>query len=112
MRVEQRTVPREWPEPPELGFDLIVLSEVGYFLSPRDLDDVVEKIRATLAPDGVLVLCHWRHEITGWPLDGPAVHAAMVAAGVRPVVARYVDRDFELLVLTAESELPDPQASS
>ncbi len=112
VRVEQRVVPHEWPEPPEQGFDLIVLSEVGYFLSPRDLDEVVGKIRATLADDGVLVLCHWRHEITGWPLDGPGVHAIVVAAGVRPVAARYVDHDFELLVLTAEGELPDPQASS
>jgi LmbE family N-acetylglucosaminyl deacetylase len=111
-RVERRTVPHEWPEPPEQGFDLIVLSEVGYFLSPRDLDDVVDAVRASLAPDGVLVLCHWRHEINGWPLDGPDVHALMVAAGIRPVAARYVDRDFELLVLTAESVLPDPQAGS
>jgi len=112
VRVEQRVVPSEWPDPPDQGFDLIVLSEVGYFLSPRDLDDVVDDVRATLASDGVLVLCHWRHPIVGWPLDGPGVHERVVEADVRPVVARYVDRDFELLVLCADGELPDPQEGS
>ncbi len=112
VRVERRVVPCEWPGTPEQGFDLIVLSEVGYFLSPLDLDEVVEAVRASLAPDGVLVLCHWRHEITGWPLNGPVVHEKVVAADVRPVVARYRDRDFELLVLTTAEELPDPHGDS
>ncbi len=76
--------------------------------SPRDLDDVVEHVRAGLPEDGVLVLCHWRHEIVGWPLDGPDVHRIVTAAGVRPVVAEYRDRDFELLVLAGPDVLPDP----
>ena len=108
-RVDQLTVPREWPAPPARGFDLIVLSEVGYFLSPADLDRLVDRIRASLADDGVLVLCHWRHPIVGWPLDGAAVHAVLTSAGLRPVVADYRDRDLELLVLADPAELPDPQ---
>lgn len=105
VTTEQRAVPHEWPAG---TYDLVVVSEVGYFLSPAALDELVERIRTDLTPDGVLVLCHWRHEIRGWPLDGPAVHARVVAAGVRPVVATYVDRDVELLVLARPDELPDP----
>lgn len=47
VRVEQRRVPQDWPHDwPRTaagadGFDLVVLSEVGYFLSPADLDDLV-----------------------------------------------------------------------
>ena len=46
VRVEQRGVPRAWPEPPEEGVRPDSRpSEVGYFLSPRDLDAVVGNIR-------------------------------------------------------------------
>lgn len=107
--VRRAAVPADWPAPPAGGFDLVVLSEVGYFLSPAALDGVVARVRTSLAADGVLVLAHWRHEVAGWPLDGPAVHAAVVAAAVRPVVARYADRDVELLVLADPSVLPDPR---
>jgi len=105
VSVEQHDVPTSWPEG---RFDLVVLSEVGYFLSPVALDDLVERVRTCLADDGVVVLCHWRHEVVGWPLDGPDVHARFVAAGVRPVVARYADRDVEILVLAADDQLPAP----
>jgi LmbE family N-acetylglucosaminyl deacetylase/SAM-dependent methyltransferase len=111
VRVQRAVVPLEWPVPPEGGFDLIVLSEVGYFLSPRDLDGLVTRVRTSLASDGVVVLCHWRHEVVGWPLDGPAVHETFTKAQIRPVVARYSDHDFELLVLAAPGVLPDPRPS-
>ena len=111
VRVERAAVPLEWPVPPEGGFDLIVLSEVGYFLSPRDLDELVTRVGDSLAADGVVVLCHWRHEVVGWPFDGPAVHQTFTRARIRPVAARYGDRDVELLVLAAPGALPDPRPS-
>jgi LmbE family N-acetylglucosaminyl deacetylase len=107
VRLEQRRVPQEWPLEPA-RFDLVVLSEVGYFLSHADLDDLVERLRTDLAPDGVLVLCHWRHPVGGWPLDGADVHRRVVAADLRPVVATYTDADVELLVLGAPDVMPTP----
>ena len=63
VEVRLAEVPADWPE----GlFDLVVVSEIGYFLSPRDLDDLAERIRESLTPDGVLLLCHWRHPVVGW----------------------------------------------
>ena len=73
VHVRRAAVPLEWPAATAGGFDLIVVSEVGYFLSPRDLDGLVTRVRTSLAPEGVVALCHWRHEVVGWPLDGPAV---------------------------------------
>ena len=100
-------VPADWPE----GlFDVIVVSEIGYFLSPRDLDDLAERIRESLTPDGVLLLCHWRHPVVGWVLNGGQVHAAVEKAHLRPVQARYSERDFEALVLCADSAWPDADA--
>jgi LmbE family N-acetylglucosaminyl deacetylase len=95
-------VPEEWPEG---RFDLVVVSEVGYFLSPRQLDGLVERCRAAAGGSDV-VLCHWRHQPVGWVLDGPAVHerfrTAWLAAGGR-VVVEHDDPDFRLTVLTGAS---------
>ena len=98
-------VPRWWIDGP---CDLVVLSEVGYFLSPHDLEVLAARVRETLTPDGVVVLAHWRHPIDGWPLDGPEVHARLRASGLPPVAATYVDRDVEVLVLAGAEQVPDP----
>jgi LmbE family N-acetylglucosaminyl deacetylase len=91
-------VPEEWPEG---DFDLVVVSEVGYFLSPRQLDALVERCRVA-GRGGHLVLCHWRHQPVGWVLAGPAVHDrfrhAWLGAGGR-VLVEHDDPDFQLTVL-------------
>ncbi len=107
VTVSHGSVPVHWPDG---ELDLVVASEVGYFLSAAGLDGLVERVRESLTEDGVVVLCHWRHEVDGWPLDGPTVHGRFLAAGVRPLVARYTDRDVEMLVLGHESVAPDPQS--
>ncbi|WP_198554364.1 PIG-L family deacetylase [Nocardioides alpinus] len=88
-------VPGDWPEG---RFDLVSISEVGYFLSPRELDEVIARARAALTDDGHLLLCHWRHQPVGWPLAGPAVHAAFLATGA-PVLVEHHEPDFLLHVL-------------
>ena len=97
VRVECRELPEEWPAG---SFDLIVLSEVGYFLSPAGFDDLVGRIDASLEPGGDLVLCHWRHPVDGWPLDGPSVHDRVRMLLPRPEVATYRDRDVEICVFS------------
>ncbi len=98
-------LPGEWPPG---RFDLVVCSEVGYFLSPADVDRLAERVRTSLADAGVVVLCHWRHEITGWVLDGPQVHARLVERLGLPTCAVYRDDDVELLLLGVAGTLPDP----
>ncbi len=96
-------------EVPEGDFDLVVLSEVGYFLSPVALDRLIARIARVLTPDGCLVVAHWRHPISGWPLSGPEVHARFAqAAGLPPVAGRYLDRDVEIVVHADETTLPNP----
>ena len=102
VRLLLGAVPDDQPPGP---WDLVVVSEVGYFLSPAALDGLVARVLSDLARGGAVVLAHWRHPVEGWPLDGADVHAAFSAA--LPVAATYVDRDVELLVL-GHDVLPDP----
>ena len=93
--VRRARIPAEWPEG---RFDLVSISEVGYFLAPEELAEVVVRVRDSLTDDGHLLLCHWRHEIVGWPLDGPDVHDAFLATGA-PVLVEHHEPDFSLHVL-------------
>lgn len=108
VEVREATVPDDWPDVPGGALDLVVLSEVAYFLSPAALDALVERVRDSLAPDGVVLLCHWRHPVRGWVLDGPDTHEVFRAAGLRPVAVEHRERDIEILVLAGPQSMPSP----
>ncbi|WP_136064085.1 SAM-dependent methyltransferase [Modicisalibacter radicis] len=77
-------IPAAWPSG---RFDLIVFSEIGYFLSRAELLEARGHIDASLAPGGELLACHWRHPIRGGELDGDGVHRLLDATpGLQPVV--------------------------
>ncbi|TFB68421.1 PIG-L family deacetylase [Cryobacterium sp. Hz9] len=92
---ECRTVPGEWPDG---AFDLIVLSEVGYYCSASDLRRLLERCRASLAPNGVLVACHWRHPVAEHPLTGDAVHTQLTRVVGLQRTVHHLERDFVLEV--------------
>jgi hypothetical protein len=95
--VRRAAVPSQWPGG---EFDLVVLSEVGYYCDRSDLSRLVDRTVGSLAPDGVVVACHWRHHAPGYPLTGDQVHAALIAeSGLRVAVA-HLEEDFRLDVLT------------
>ncbi|HEX9228867.1 MAG TPA: hypothetical protein VF885_19875, partial [Arthrobacter sp.] len=50
---------------------------------------------------GTLALCHWRHPIAGWELDGDSVHAAARRQLRWADAGLYRERDFILEVLIA-----------
>ncbi len=56
------------------GFDLIVISEILYYLSATDIDTVITWIKQNLAIDGTLLCCHWRYAIDGFVMTGETVH--------------------------------------
>jgi LmbE family N-acetylglucosaminyl deacetylase/SAM-dependent methyltransferase len=95
VTVERRTLPAEWPAG---AFDLVVLSEIGYYCSPADLTVLLERCRQSLAAGGALVACHWRHPVGEYPLGGDEVHAALAALPGLDRTVRHVERDFVLEV--------------
>lgn len=77
-------VPADWPSG---EFDLIVFSEIGYFMSRAEMREARARIGASLAPGGELLACHWRHPIEGGELDGDGVHRLLDATpGLQSVV--------------------------
>jgi chemotaxis methyl-accepting protein methylase len=62
----EMAVPTQWPSD---QFDLIILSEVVYYLSRSDVALLSEGIRRSLKPGGDLLLVHWTGP-TNYPLTG------------------------------------------
>jgi len=93
VRVVQGWVPDDWPDG---AFDLIVISEIGYFLSPGALDRVAARTLGSLAPGGTVLACHWRWPVTGCELGGDAVSARLAEGLQLPLATTILDQDFRL----------------
>lgn len=80
--VEVRTaaLPEHWPPSGRGGVavsaDLVVASEVLYYLRPVGLERVLTGLDQVLAADGTLLAVHWRGP-TDYPLSGDEVHGRL-----------------------------------
>ena len=87
------SVPADWPDG---RWDLVVLSEVGYYLDLPAAHDLAE---LAVAGAEELVAVHWRHPVADYPLGGDEVHAVLAqaagAAGMGRLVA-HAEEDFLL----------------
>lgn len=91
VRLQQARHPEQWPEG---HFDLIVCSEMGYYLSAAELPALRDGLHAALAPNGLLVACHWRVPFAQARCSAEAVHAAL--GEHLATVFAYRDDDFLL----------------
>lgn len=71
VRFEIMRIPEEFPNE---KFDLILISEVGYYLSPKDWRRTLEKVSAQLKENGQIALVHWTPPVEDYPQTGDAVH--------------------------------------
>ncbi|MGM0930103.1 MAG: PIG-L family deacetylase [Actinomycetota bacterium] len=94
-------LPHGWPEQATRGVDLVVVSEMAYYLTRPELQDLLQRIRRALRPGGHLLLCHWLHPVEGWELDGEQVHAIVKESTGWDAVVVHRERDFLLEVLQA-----------
>jgi predicted O-methyltransferase YrrM len=79
-----------WPPGP---FDLLVLSEVAYYLEEDTLARVLRRGCARLQPGANVVAAHWRHPVADYPLTGDAAHAVIARTPALTSLACYRDRD-------------------
>jgi hypothetical protein len=69
--------PAERP-PKRARFDLIIVSEVGYYWSRDELNAAQESIEEELEAGGHLVLVHWTPPVLDYPLTGDEVHESFI----------------------------------
>ncbi len=96
VRLAAHALPDEWPFS-AAPFDLIVISEMGYFLEADAMRRMAICCAESLSPDGVLVACHWRPDFAERALSTEAVHAALDVTGLT-CTARHEEADFLLQV--------------
>ncbi|MCK8493467.1 nodulation S family protein [Spirosoma sp. RP8] len=71
IAVRQMSIPNDFPDG---HFDLIVMSEVGYYLVIDDLKRARQLMVDHLDTNGHLLLVHWTPFVHDYPLTGDQVH--------------------------------------
>ncbi|WP_342644484.1 SAM-dependent methyltransferase [Mucilaginibacter sp. CSA2-8R] len=71
VTLQKMEVPDQFPD---YSLDLVVMSEVGYYLSMPDLQRLAQKIINQLNEGGQLLLVHWTPFVHDYPLTGDQVH--------------------------------------
>ncbi len=98
-RAFRAMVPLEWPDEP---LDLVVISELGYYLAGDALGAFADKARASLSEGGTLLACHWRHPIAGCERDGDAVHRVLAERLGMTALVQHLEPDFRLEVWSSD----------
>jgi SAM-dependent methyltransferase len=95
VRIEQRAMPHQWPP---RQFDLIVISELAYYLQAAELDLLISHAIASLTGDATLLACHWRHSMQAGGVGAEQVHAALNARSELTRLVSHLEADFILEV--------------
>lgn len=100
VTVEQADAAADYPSG---TFDLVVLSEVGYYLAPDAFGRLVDAIVDGLAEDGDVVACHWTQPEGDFRQSADDVHARLGADPRLHRVSHHVEGDFVLDVFSRDA---------
>lgn len=93
VRLELRELPEEMPGGP---FDLILASEVLYYLPREVMLEALRRFEDALAPGGRLLAVHWRRETRTYPLQGDEVHELLAQRTRLGATATIVEPEYRL----------------
>lgn len=71
VHLRQADVCEDWPAG---AFDLIVFSELGYYLPEKGLKAALQQSTERLDPNGTFIACHWRGRFDDFLRDGTSTH--------------------------------------
>ncbi|HJQ01968.1 MAG TPA: SAM-dependent methyltransferase [Jatrophihabitans sp.] len=101
VRVRQLLLPEQWPT--GRRFDLIVLSELGYYFTAAGWAELTSRVAAGVTADATVLACHWRHDFAERTASTVALHAELDAALGLPKQSSYTDADLLIEVWTGQS---------
>lgn len=96
----RRSIDDPWPS---ATFDLVVISEVAYYLQPRTLRAVLDREVPRLPIGATVVAAHWRHAVEDYPLTGDAANAIIGETAGLYRLGGYQDADVAIDVFDTES---------
>lgn len=76
---QRRTLPAEFPDLDVQSCDVVLVSELLYFLSPADNVELAACVIRVLAPEGMIVLVNWTGE-TDTPCTGDQAATLFIGA--------------------------------
>jgi len=83
----------DWPDE---SFDLVVVSEILYYLEAEQAERFVRSAVAHLDDDGEMILVHWRPRVPEYPLTGDEAHAVARRVSGLETAGHYEDADLVL----------------
>lgn len=86
----RQSVDEPWPSDP---FDLLVLSEIGYYLAAEALRDLLDRECPRLAVGATVIAAHWRHPVEDYLMSGDQVNEVVAATTGLHLIGSYRDSD-------------------
>ena len=84
------SIDHPWPAG---SFDLVVLSEVCYYLQPETLRATLDREVPRLAPGATVLAAHWRHDVEEYPMNGDKANDIIGATAGLFSIGGYRDTD-------------------
>jgi SAM-dependent methyltransferase len=95
VTLTRHSIDEPWPKGP---FDLVVLSEVCYYLQPDVLRAVLDRECPRLAPGATVVSSHWVQPVSGNPMTGDRANDVIAATAGLHLIGSYRDADVAIEV--------------
>ena len=98
----RRSIDEGWPA---TDFDLIVLSELGYYLEPTALRGILAREVPRLTCPATIIAAHWRHHVTDYPMTGDQTNDVIAATPGVHRIGSYRDDDVAIDVFDTATSL-------
>jgi SAM-dependent methyltransferase len=95
-----RSLDEAWPS---TDFDLVVVSEVGYYLNEDALREMLDREVPRLTTAATVVAAHWRHRVEDYPLTGDHANDVIGATPGLHMIGSYRDDDVAIDVFDTAS---------
>jgi hypothetical protein len=101
VALQRASVDQPWPR----GCDLVVLSEVCYYLTPAVLRAVMDREVSLLACGATVLAAHWRHLVADYPMTGDHANDVIGATAGLHHLGGYRDADVAIEVFQAATPM-------